>query len=736
LDAVTRSLDKDGFVLRYISPLLKCFALLFLAGTTMAEENMPVGGFFGSNGKQYHFFDNQTYNSFKLSDGNGVFLYGKSRPTIENFPGFPQGKKLSGVMSNPINNKVHYFFFDDGTYGRYQLGDGKDEMLAVDNIEWNWNGWPKEKKIAALINHPSDSLTSYIFFQDGTYGRYNYESDKISYIQNVKGQWNGFPAETPIIGALNHPFDKKTIYFFFKNGTYGRYQLGGGKDEMLYIRGYTYFNDDLMSSVLESIEWIHNDNNIADSEGKNIITASTITVPTNYINAWQWNGIVLTLNGKDFDSQNTFSMSSSNEALLRLDPLINNAFEVMGKPGVAEIIITRNIDKFVVKRLVVKIEDRAQTSVSIKSVFNKDHHKITSIRINRGSEGRYRNIYANGNMQAPINIELEVQDKATGVLVEVLDMTANDNLINLYDLHTGPGKNNQSYLGWGGSEGDNYDKHWRVSRDRNDFDLATYNALSSQQPMAEADQDEPASTASAGGDMVNRYTYYVTTTEAADKIICANVGDVYYSCENGQDEFSKINSITKKSYSYGDFIDSSTYFSSSFKPIKIRLIKLTPRSGFYIKKIKDQGKLKYDGERLVMQGAKNTIQTSSFSFGDEAGFHNGMRSNVWYAVKPGLENVSLSIPYLDRGWSVYNTPALNTDDGSLYLIESSKDGTIPVTWGDRLNVNNWSTANPSVNNGKDTTYVKDIEGWDRYGNPFVIYLRDKGSWDLNIYNLP
>jgi hypothetical protein len=240
--------------------------------------------------------------------------------------------------------------------------------------------------------------------------------------------------------------------------------------------------------------------------------------------------------------------------------------------------------------------------------------------------------------------------------------------------------------------------------------------------MAEADQDEPASTASAEGDMVNRYTYYVTTTEVADKLICANVGDVYYTCENGQDEYAKINSIHKRSYSYDDFIASASNFSTSYTPLNVHFIKLKPRSGFYIRKIKEQGQFKYDGDRLVMQGAKNTAMDSH------------LRSNVWYVVKPGLNNVNLSIPYFDYVWKVYKTPVVNTDDGNLYIIESSKDG-------DNFNVADMingskGTANPSYNNGTDTTYVKDIEGWDRHGNPFVIYLRDKGFWYLNIYENP
>jgi hypothetical protein len=722
LDAVTRSLDKDGFVLRYISPLLKCFALLFLAGTTMAEENIPVGGFVGSDGKQYHFFNNQTYNSFKLSDGNGVLLEGKSLSTIKNFPGFPQGKKLSGVMSNPTDNKLHYFFFDDGTYGTYQLGGGVNKMLSIDRIEGKWS-FLQGKKIAAIIERTRDKSRKYIFFKDGTYASFRFGQNDV-YYGSSKERWPGWPEEVSILGAINHPFDKNTAYLFFDNGTYGRYQFEIGNEKIRYLRGDAYFNDDLMSSVLESIEWMYNNNNIPDGDGKNIITASSITVPTDYINTGQWSGIALALNKNLIDDQNTFSMRSSNEALLRVNPVYKNGFQAMGVPGVAEIIITRNIDKFVVKRLVVKIEKNAKTSVSIKPVFNKDHHKITNIRINRGGEGRYRNIYANGNMQAPINIELEVEDMATGVLVEVLDMTANDNLINLYDLHTGPGKYNQSYLSWGGSEGVNYDKHWRVSRDRNEFDLATYNALPSQQPMAEADQDEPASTASAGGDMVNRYTYYVTTTEAADKLICANVGDVYYSCENGQDEYAKINSIHKRSYSYNDFMASASNFSINYKTLNVRFIKLKPRSGFYIRKIKEQGLFKYDGDRLVMQGAKNTAMDSH------------LRSNVWYVVKPGLNNVNLSIPYFDDyGWKVYNTPVVNTDDGNLYIIASSKDGG-DFIMPDMIINGRKGTANPSYYNGTDTTYVKDIEGWDRYGNPFVIYLRDKGSWDLNIYENP
>ncbi|WP_279487839.1 hypothetical protein [Aeromonas veronii] len=716
-------------MVKYIFSLLNGLALLLLAGTAMAAELMPVGGLVGFNGKQYHFFNNETYSRFKVSDDNGALLEGKNLPTIKNYPGFPKGKKISGVMSDPTNNTIHYFFFDDGTYGTYQFGEGKDKILSIDGIEKKWS-FIKGRKISAIINSPKNNGRVYFFFKDGKYSDYDFLSDAELYNAKIAESFSGWPKNGTLVGAIKHPFDKVSAYFFFNNGTYGRYNFGIGNERFLYIRGYESFKEDLMSSVLDSIRWIYNSTHIADSESKNLITASSITVPTNYINSGNGNGIVLTLNGKYFANQSIFSVRSSNESLLRLEPVYRNRFEVMGKPGLAEIIITRNIDDFVVKRLVVLIEEGAKAAIFSKQIFNEKIHNIRNFRFNRGSESRPRYIYANGNMQAPIYIELEVEDKNTGDLVEVSDITADGSLINLYDLHTGPDKNKQSYLGWESSEGANYDKHWRVSRARSEFDLGGY-TLPSQQPMAEAEQDEPASAASAAGNFLNRYTYYVTTTEAVDKIICANVGDVYHSCENGQDEFAKIVSITKKSYSLEDFIVTDNYFSSSFNPLKVRFIKLTPKSGFYVRKIKDNGLLKYDGDRLVMQGAKDTML--KWGFFAEKGPQYYLKTNVWYAVKLGMSNVNLSIPYfeMNKGWQAFQTPALNTDDGGLYLIESSKDGRVDNYYFAPYN----GSANPSYNDGTSTQYDKNIEGWDRYGNPFIIYLRSKG-WDLDIYNHP
>ncbi|MBL0612089.1 hypothetical protein JD508_17815 [Aeromonas jandaei] len=719
-------------MLRYIFSIFTWVLLLLLAGTTMAAEPMPVGGYVGVNGKQYHFFNNKTYNRFKVSDGSGAILESEKTPIIKYFAGFPTEKKISGVMSDPTNNAIHYFFFDDGTYATYQDGEGIDKVLYTGSIKDKWS-FIKGRGVAAILNSPKRKGETYFFFKDGTYSNYDFVKDAELYNAKVTAKWVGWPKNGTIVGAINHPFDKKSAYIFFGNGTYGRYKFGiGNENELfLYFRGYESFKEDLMSSVLDSIRWIYNSTNIADGESKNLITASSITVPTNYINSGNANGIVLTLNGKYFSDQSIFSVSSSNESLLRLEPLYRNRFEVMGKPGLAEIIITRKIDNFVMKRLVVLIEEGAKAAISSKQIFNAKIHNVRNFRFNRGSEGHPRYIYANGEMQAPIYIELEVEDKITGDLVEVSDITADGSFIKLYDLHTGPEKNKKSYLGWGSSEGANYDKHWRVSRARSEFDLGGY-TLPSQQPMAEAEQDEPASAASAAGNFLNRYTYYVTTTEAVDKIICANVGDVYHSCENGQDEFAKIISITKKSYSLEDFIVTGNYFSSSFNPLKVRFIKLTPRSGFYVRKIKDNGLLKYDGDRLVMQGAKdNLLERWAVA---ELGPQFYLKTNVWYAVKLGMNNVNLSIPYFEenKGWQAFQTPTLNTDDGGLYLIESSKDGRVDNYKRAPYN----GSANPSYNDGTSTQYEKNIEGWDRYGNPFIIYLRSTGGWDLNIYSLP
>ncbi|MFM5870709.1 hypothetical protein ACET6Z_05510 [Aeromonas veronii] len=693
-------------MVKYIFSLLNGLALLLLAGTAMAAELMPVGGLVGFNGKQYHFFNNETYNRFKVSDDNGALLEGENLSTIENYPGFPKGKKISGVMSDPTNNIIHYFFFDDGTYGTYQFGEGKDKVLSIDGIEKKWS-FIKGRRVAAILNSPISKGETYFFFKDGTYSNYDSLNDTELYNAKITENWREWPKNGTIVGAINHPFDKNTAYIFFGNGTYGRYKFEIGNRRFLYFRGYESFKEDLMSSVLDSIRWIYNSTHIADGESKNLITAYSITVPTNYINSGNENGIVLTLNGNYFANQSIFSVRSSNESLLRLEPVYRNRFEVMGKPGVAEIIITRKVDNFVVKRLVVRIQNGAQVAISSKQIFNEKIHMVRNLRLNRSNEGYTQYIYANGNMQAPINIELEVVDKATGDLVEVFDITADGDLINLYDINSGPdGKH--SYLGWEGSAGDKYNKHWRVSRVRSEFDLGGYNPPS-QQPMVESEHDEPAGTASAALNVVNRYTYYITTTEVVNKSVCVNVGNAYYSCENGENEFVKITSLPRKSYSLKDFQVVSKFFYNNHNPLKVRLIKLTPKNGVSIWKIKDQGLLKYDSDRLVLQGTSSGTKDKTYY------------TSAWYAVKLGLNNVNLFIPYFEGDWTKYQTPLLDTDDGSLYLIESSKVGT---------------TADPSYINGNETKYVKNIEGWDRFGNPFVIYLRPNDSWNIDIYEIP
>lgn len=129
-----------------------------------------------------------------------------------------------------------YFFRDDSRYVRYnKTADQSDSGYPANT---NNSSWPGLGDYAGLITaaFSKDSSRSYYFLSDGRYIRYNNSSDQADagYPKNIDdNSWPGLGAyATQITAALRWTGDK--VYFFLKNGTYLRYDLGDDRVDSGY----------------------------------------------------------------------------------------------------------------------------------------------------------------------------------------------------------------------------------------------------------------------------------------------------------------------------------------------------------------------------------------------------------------------------------------------------------------------------------------------------------------------
>ncbi|MFM5870724.1 RHS repeat domain-containing protein [Aeromonas veronii] len=197
----------------------------------------PIGAI-KKNEVQYHFFDDETYDRYQFR----IPLLDVSREsTIKNFHYFPEGKQLRGVVTKGTDITIHYFIFNDNTYGRYKWSSTVDMMEGIFNIEGNWGGWPKGIRPMAACNSPFEPKKGWIFFTYGMFGIYDFSSDKMDFIGNVSDSFGSIPRGVNICGAVNSPSLSTHIYLFFDNETFGLFSCKINNGTLLYTLPYVDF---------------------------------------------------------------------------------------------------------------------------------------------------------------------------------------------------------------------------------------------------------------------------------------------------------------------------------------------------------------------------------------------------------------------------------------------------------------------------------------------------------------
>ena len=129
-----------------------------------------------------------------------------------------------------------YFFRNDSQYIRFAKALDKTDAgypKATNDSSWPGFGNKADKLIAAF---EKNTLTSYYFFNDGTYIRYNNTLDKAEngYPKVISNStWPGLGQyATNIAAALRWKDDK--VYFFLKSGEYLRFDLSENKVDTGY----------------------------------------------------------------------------------------------------------------------------------------------------------------------------------------------------------------------------------------------------------------------------------------------------------------------------------------------------------------------------------------------------------------------------------------------------------------------------------------------------------------------
>ncbi|QUM86838.1 hypothetical protein [Moritella sp. 28] len=197
-----------------------------------------------------------------------------------------------------------------------------------------------------------------------------------------------------------------------------------------------------------------------------------------------------------------------------------------------------------------------------KKSFDPNTMYITSLKINQNINKVTYPIYANGKMQAPVVVELEIKNKSDKSLVCISDIANNKSLIRFYDMTIGPINGRGSFVSLDGDVGDDYSENWKASREKNDFS----NVMSSYSDYSllidDTTLEHPTTNGNCTNSGLNTFIYYVTSNEGSHlKQLCATVGEVGDSCpyDSGIIEFASVRAMTAPIYNKSDFIESNQF---------------------------------------------------------------------------------------------------------------------------------------------------------------------------------
>ncbi|HHQ4530912.1 TPA: hypothetical protein ACSP1Y_004766, partial [Aeromonas hydrophila] len=428
-------------------------------------------------------------------------------------------KELVTVVNHPKSSDL-YFFWDDGTYSRYDFeGDKFYKILGPLSFpassEQMWRGWPAGKVLKSVVNHPKSS-DLYFFWDDGAYSRYDFEGDKfykelgsLSFPASSEQMWRGWPAGKVLKSVVNHP-KRAELYFFWDDNTYSSYSWDADKFLEINSTGTLPYP---ASSKQMWRDW---------PAGK--VLKSVVNHPKSDDLYFFWDDNTYSRYGWDADKFKGGFPAANNDGWLNWPD---------------------------------------------NEVFDPAQHEVRDVRVNQYSAGNGA-IYANGKMQYKVEVRVQIVDR-------------NEKGVNLTDRRTGVNQAGQRqhlvtlYRGdkrvdTAGANlaidnvGDYASNSWTASRNDRGYDkyLNVFAHYSEQidGTVVEHDQDDDAAYPASDG--WQSYVYWVSSTEQTgpDPMrICARVGSYgldgkgyYDSCADGRNEFARVRSQAPKQYGASDYI--------------------------------------------------------------------------------------------------------------------------------------------------------------------------------------
>jgi hypothetical protein len=406
-----------------------------------------------------------------------------------------------------------------------------------------------------------------------------------------------------------------------------------------------------------------------------LMTQFGVATPNTYINTENKSGFYFHVNGQSLKYSTRFyaelDVNESDPSVLkwRSD---RGDFEILGL-GKAKIIFKDKIRREDVKSFMVIVKGSGEVEFLDDSKYNPLIHNIKNVNVKVATENNNPfQIYANGLMQAPVYVEVAVQNKITGNWVELSDIktTSGNSLVYFYDYNLGPQKGVGSFLDIDnkGISSGFYSADWKVSRFKNEFentmpmsgysDSSTSPELSSQENKLRAGYF----------DGLNRYVYYVTSERSNNsKKLCVRVGDnvngddyYHYSCSNSHDEFISIHAAPAKHYNINADFHYKEELETVDGGVDVIIHTLTPTArGHKIVKIENTGSYQNFNNFELLAVAHSIENRGDF------------RTSTMYLLRPSNGVVKHGYPvgviasYSYLRLYDYN---YNTDSGSLYFL--------------------------------------------------------------------
>ncbi len=176
-------------------------------------------------GKTYFFFKDGTY--MQLNDTTNTMDKGYPQSTSQWGMSTTHTKIISGIIKYSRHPGKTYFFFNDGTYTRFDDANNTMDPGYPYSTASEWGmSTTQAKTISGIIKDSRHPDKTYFFFKDGTYMRFDDATDTMDpgYPYSTASQWGMSTKQSKnISGIMKYSHRPDKIYFFLNDGTYMRF---------------------------------------------------------------------------------------------------------------------------------------------------------------------------------------------------------------------------------------------------------------------------------------------------------------------------------------------------------------------------------------------------------------------------------------------------------------------------------------------------------------------------------